>query len=89
MNGLYLCAGHLKYISIDREAAARGAPAWVVRVEVLRDHKLLGVFHGSRLAIYATEDDGTIDCKGSKAQPLTPSGPAFWIETTAAVEVFE
>lgn len=91
MSSIYLAAGSTKYISIDREAAARGAPAWMVRLEApyidTAWMEVIGTFRGQHLQIYATEHNGVITCRGSKDNPLTPSGPAFWIETTAAVEV--
>lgn len=75
-------AGPLKYVFIDRNAGAEGTPCWLVYVP---DDKLV-----YRATEWNTVRMGGLSVRGRghKDKPLLPDGPAFWVQTTAAIEVF-
>jgi hypothetical protein len=68
-------AGYPKAIYIDRLAASQGRPAWVVK----------SIPVGHAYSCESFELHGTVVSMGSKDKPLTPEGPAFWLETHEAV----
>lgn len=74
-------AGPLKYIFIDRNAGAEGKPCWLIYVP---EHKLV-----YRAREWNTVRMGGLNVRGRghKDLPLMPDGPAFWVETTATIEV--
>lgn len=76
--------GSIKYIFIDRNAAANGKPCWMIYVpEEDRVHRAKEwrsyAEHGS--------NDSQVFGRGNRNSPLLPDGPAFWVETLAAIEV--
>jgi hypothetical protein len=75
-----LPAGPLKRIFIDREAARYGHPAWVIQVG---GHE----YPVRSFTILTDAGHSAVEAKGSVAAPLSPVGPAFWLETTAEVEI--
>ncbi len=81
MTKLVLQSGYRKCIFIDRAAAGRGEPAWVVRV-----YSWWWPF--PRSIDYHCEDFFTrdyLETCGSKLKPLTPAGPSHWLETRGSV----
>ncbi len=82
--------GPIKRIFLDRDAAAKGAPAWLVYVEA---DKL--VYRAEQLGAteaewyhWSTGWDRHFSARGHKDTPLFPEGPAYWIETAATVFIF-
>lgn len=69
MTYVKLAAGPLKRVYLDREAAARDAPAWVIRT-------IEDTIHSRAITI-----EGMTRARGDRDAPLTPTGPAFWLET--------
>lgn len=70
MTYVKLAAGTLKRVYLDREAAARDAPAWVIRIN-----------EGDTIHSRAITIEGMTRTRGERGAPLTPTGPAFWFET--------
>lgn len=75
-------AGPLKHIFVDRNAGAEGKPCWLIYVP---EHKL----------VYRAREWNTTHMEGLNARgrghkdtPLMPDGPALWVETSAAIEVY-
>lgn len=73
--------GTVKCIFIDREAAAEGEPCWLVYVA---KHNMV-----YRMREGHTRNMGPLNVRfcGHKDSPLMPDGPAFWVETTASIQV--
>jgi hypothetical protein len=69
-----LTAYFRKCVFIDKKAAAKGEPAWVIRV--FEDELNWRDYHCEDFIF-----KGTMRPMGSKDKPLTPEGPAFWLET--------
>ncbi len=74
-------AGPVKCVYIDRHAAAAGLPCWLVYLpETDTIYRALSA---------RTINPGGLSVRfqGNKSNPLLPTGPSFWAETTAAIEV--
>lgn len=78
----FLEPGKRKQIFLDREAAAKGTPCWLIYVA---DDKLI-----YRALEWSTRNVGGLNVKGRghKDAPLFPDHAAFWVETSAAIEIF-
>jgi hypothetical protein len=72
-------SGVLKRVYIDRKAAADGKPAWIVRTEL--DTGVVDITHCVHVEL-----NGRVYTAGDKAHPLTPEGPAYWLETVGEVD---
>lgn len=73
--------GTLKHIFLDRNAGAEGEPCWLIYVPALE-------------LVYRAREWNAVELgplgvrgRGHRDHPLKPDGPAFWVETIAAVEV--
>jgi hypothetical protein len=76
-----LPAGPVKRVYINIEAAKRDEAAW--RVWVDEDKVYVAV-------TWRTDHMEGLNVRGvgSRTAMLTPEGPAFWLETTAAIEIY-
>jgi len=74
-------AGTVKCVYIDRKAAAKGEPCWMVYLP--NENQLYRMKEGNTL------NAGPLSVRfcGHKDKPLMPDGPAYWVETTAAIEI--
>jgi len=75
-------AGTVKYVFIDRNAGAEGKPCWLIYVP---EHKL--VYRAKEWNTLSTGPLWGVFGRGHRESPLMPDGPAFWVETIAAIEV--
>ena len=76
-----LPAGPTKRIWVDRRRAALRQSAWVIECNGAEIYVQSFV-----IAFWATEDvDHMVESRQPPEPSLHPDGPAFWIETTAAL----
>ena len=75
--------GYRKQIYVDRASAASGGPPWSIRVTNARG--LTAVFHARSWKL-VPGSAGTLEGTGSIDAPLTPDGPALWVDTTMAID---
>jgi hypothetical protein len=74
-------AGPVKAVYIDRKAAARGEPCWMVYIadtDTVYRAREFSTKHMEGLNVRG---------KGHRDKPLRPEGPAYWLETTAQIEI--
>jgi hypothetical protein len=74
-------AGLIKAIYLDRQAASRGEPCWMVYVAATDT-----VY---RAREFSTKNMEGLNVRGTghRDKPLRSEGPAYWIETSAQIEV--
>lgn len=80
---MLLLEGYIKRVYIDRASAARGGPPWAIRVTNGRGRTVTFLAFSWQLR----PSPGLMRGCGSRAEPLTPTGPALWVETTMALEI--
>lgn len=76
-------AGTVKAVFLDREAAAKDEPAWLIYVAA--DGCVYRAFEWSTKHMAGLNARG----RGRKSKPLfPPDHVAYWVETTAAIELY-
>lgn len=76
--------GYLKQIALDRDSAGAGGPAWSIRVTNRNGRTATFLARSWKLN---PSDSIQLEGKGGLGERmLTPTGPAYWVETTMEIE---
>lgn len=88
MSTYTLPAGAAKQIYVDRKAVSIGNPPWVIRCAGYSGSLQPQTLHAKDFVVRMSPEHSGVSTHGSKYAPLTPEGPALWLETTAEIEVW-